>query len=86
MVTCVIVSGKSDTTISAIYSADLGNWHTDLNLAAIYLGAPDADTSYLQTVWAAARRPGRPSPASPGWRRDFSRSGLCDKVIATKLT
>lgn len=49
-----IVSGKSDTAINAIYSADLGDWHTDLNLSAIYLGAPDPGTSYLQTVWAAA--------------------------------
>ena len=26
-----IVSGKTDTDINAIYSADLGDWHTDLN-------------------------------------------------------
>jgi hypothetical protein len=49
-----IVSGKTDTAINAIYSADLGDWHTDLNLTAIYLGAPDDGTSRLQTVWAAA--------------------------------
>ena len=49
-----IVSAKTDTNINAIYSADLGNWHTDLNLTAIYLGAPDAGTRHLQTLWAAA--------------------------------
>jgi len=49
-----IVSGKTDTDINAIYSADLGDWHIDLNLIAIHLGAPDAGTSHLQTLWAAA--------------------------------
>jgi len=49
-----IVSGKTDTDINAIYSADLGAWHIDLNLIAIHLGAPDAGTSHLQTLWAAA--------------------------------
>jgi len=49
-----IVSGKTDTDINAIYSADLGDWHIDLNLTAIHLGAPDPGTSHLQTLWAAA--------------------------------
>jgi hypothetical protein len=49
-----IVSDKTDTDINAIYSADLGDWHLDLNLIAIHLGAPDAGTSHLQTLWAAA--------------------------------
>jgi len=49
-----IVSGKTDTTLNAIYSADIGDWHTDLNLAAIHLGAPDAGTSHQQTLWAAS--------------------------------
>ena len=49
-----IVSGKTDTDINAIYSADLGDWHIDLNLTAIHLGAPDPGTSNLQTLWAAA--------------------------------
>jgi hypothetical protein len=49
-----IVSGKTDSDINTIYSADLGDWHTDLNLTAIYLSAPDAGTSHLQTLWAAA--------------------------------
>ena len=33
---------------------DLGDWHTDLNLTAIHLGAPDPGSSHLQTLWAAA--------------------------------
>jgi hypothetical protein len=49
-----IVSGKTDSDINAIYSADLGAWHTDLNLTAIHLGAPGAGASHLQTLWAAA--------------------------------
>lgn len=49
-----IVSGKTDTALNAIYSADLGDWHTDLNLTAIHLGAPDAGTSHQQTLWAAS--------------------------------
>lgn len=49
-----IVDGKTDTDINVIYSADLGDWHTDLNLTAIHLGAPDVGTSHLQTLWAAA--------------------------------
>jgi hypothetical protein len=49
-----IVSGKADTDINAIYSADFGDWHTDINMTAIYQGAPDAGTSHLQTLWAVA--------------------------------
>jgi hypothetical protein len=49
-----IVSGKTDTALNAIYSADIGDWHTDLNLITIHLGAPDAGTSHQQTLWAAS--------------------------------
>jgi hypothetical protein len=49
-----IVSGKADAGINVIYSTDLGDWHTDLNLIVNHLGAPDTGTSHLQTVWAAA--------------------------------
>jgi hypothetical protein len=49
-----IASGNVDSDINAIYSADFGDWHLDLNLGGIYLVAPDAGTSHLQTLWAAA--------------------------------
>ena len=49
-----IASRNTDTDINAIYSADLGDWHTDLNLGAIYLVAPDPGSSHVQTLWAAA--------------------------------
>ncbi len=49
-----IVNGKTDTDVNAIYSADLGDWHVDLNLTAIHLGAPDTGTSHLVTLWSTA--------------------------------
>lgn len=78
-----IVSGKSDTAINAIYSADLGNWHTDLNLTAIYLGAPDAGTSYLQTVWAAALS--RPLNDALGLVGEFSGTHQSGAVSAAQF-
>lgn len=78
-----IVSGKSDTAINAIYSADLGNWHTDLNLTAIYLGAPDAGTSYLQTVWAVALS--RPLNDALGLVGEFSGTHQSGAVSAAQF-
>jgi len=49
-----IVSGKSDVGLNGIYSADLGEWHTDLNLLATHLGAADPGSSRTQSAWAAA--------------------------------
>ena len=47
-------SGKTDYSINGIYSADLGDWHTDLNLVGSRLGQVDAGTSRGQLLWAAS--------------------------------
>ena len=49
-----IGSGKSDYSLNAIYSADMGDYHTDLNLASMRIGAVDAGVSRTQTLWAAS--------------------------------
>ena len=49
-----IGSSKSDYSVTGIYSADLGDWHTDLNLGSTRIGAPDAGTRRTQTLWAAS--------------------------------
>ncbi|MBL8361495.1 MAG: transporter [Rubrivivax sp.] len=49
-----ISSGKSDYSINAIYSADLGSFHTDLNLVATRVGAVAAGASRMQTLWASS--------------------------------
>ena len=47
-------SGKTDYSVNAIYSADIGEVHTDLNLFATRFGAVDAGTGRTQTGWAAS--------------------------------
>ena len=47
-------SGKPDYGINAIYSADLGDWHTDLNLVTTRLGQVDPGASRGQLLWAAS--------------------------------
>ena len=47
-------SGKADYSINGIYSADLGAWHTDLNLVATRLGQIDPGTGRMQALWAAS--------------------------------
>ncbi len=47
-------SGKADYAINAIYSADLGDWHTDLNLVTTRLGQSDLGASRGQLLWAAS--------------------------------
>lgn len=49
-----ISSGKSDYSLNAIYSADLGSFHTDLNLVTTRVGAVDAGASRMQTLWATS--------------------------------
>lgn len=49
-----ISSGKSDYSLNAIYSADMGDYHTDLNFASTRIGAVDAGVSHTQTLWAAS--------------------------------
>jgi hypothetical protein len=50
-------------SVNGIYSADLGVLHTDLNLAATRIGAPDAGVSRLQKLWAASLS----GPLGPRW-------------------
>ncbi len=47
-------SGKPDYGINAIYSADFGDWHTDLNLVTTRLGQTDPGASRGQLLWAAS--------------------------------
>jgi hypothetical protein len=47
-------SGKPDWGLNAIYSADFGAWHTDLNAAATRLGANEAGTGRTQFLGAAS--------------------------------
>jgi hypothetical protein len=47
-------SGKSDTSLVGIYSADLGAYHTDLNLGLTRVGAVDPGAGRTQTLWAAS--------------------------------
>src|SRR5580765_8249253 len=49
-----ISSGKSDYSLNAIYRADIGSYHTDLNLVSTRIGAVDPDVNRLQTLWAAS--------------------------------
>jgi hypothetical protein len=46
--------GRAAWGLNAIHSADFGDWHTDLNLGATRLGAPDPGASRLVVLWAAA--------------------------------
>ena len=47
-------SGRSDYSINGIYSADLGRYHTDLNLVATRLGQVDPGVGRNQMLWAAS--------------------------------
>jgi hypothetical protein len=49
-----IGSGKPDWALNAIYSADFGAWHTDLNAAATRFGASEAGTSRTLLLGAAS--------------------------------
>ena len=49
-----IGSGKPDWVLNAIYSADFGAWHTDLNAAATRLGASDAGAARTLLLGAAS--------------------------------
>lgn len=47
-------TGKSDYSVNGIYSADLGRYHTDLNIVATRAGQVDPGVSRLQVLWAAS--------------------------------
>ena len=49
-----ISSGKSDYSLNGIYSADIGAYHTDINLTSTRIGAVDPGTSRAQALWAAS--------------------------------
>ena len=49
-----IGSGKSDYSLNAIYSDDIGEYHTDLNVVSTRIGAVDAGVSRNQLLWAAS--------------------------------
>ncbi len=47
-------SGKPDWSVNAIYSADFGAWHTDVNAAATRLGAFDPGSARTQLLGAVS--------------------------------
>jgi len=49
-----ITQEKTSYTVNGIYSADIGDFHTDINLAATRLGLADPGTSRTQMLWAAS--------------------------------
>lgn len=49
-----ITSDSSDYSLNAIYSADIGDYHTDLNLVSTRIGSVDAGVSRAQKLWAAS--------------------------------
>jgi len=46
--------GKTAYSLNGIYSADLGSYHTDINLSATRLGSVDAGTDRVQRLWATS--------------------------------
>jgi hypothetical protein len=49
-----ISSGKADYSVTGIFSADIGDYHTDINLGATRAGAVGAGTGRMQALWAAS--------------------------------
>lgn len=49
-----IGSGKSDYSLNGIYSADIGRFHTDINLAETRVGNVADGVGRLQMLWAAS--------------------------------
>jgi hypothetical protein len=49
-----ISAGSAAYAVNGIYSADIGSWHTDLNLLATRVGKVDPGVSATQTLWAAS--------------------------------
>ena len=65
-------SGKTDYTLNGILSQDIGKVHMDVNLGATRLGAPDTDTSRMQTALSSAFS----MPLSPDWTGMAELSGI----------
>ncbi len=49
-----ISGGKASYSVNGIYSADLGSYHTDINLLGTRLGAADAGVGRTQVLWATS--------------------------------
>lgn len=47
-------SGKSDYSINGIFSADISDYHTDINIVATRVGLVDPGVSRTQYLWAAS--------------------------------
>lgn len=45
---------KSDYSLNAIYSADRGPWHTDLNIVSTRIGRAEPEAGRTQLLWAAS--------------------------------
>ncbi len=56
-------SGKTDYSLAGIYSADLGDWHTDLNLIGTRFGQVGLGQNRWQSTWAASLS----HPISENW-------------------
>ena len=65
-------SGKTDWSLNGIYSADVGQWHGDLNLLNTRLGAKTDGASRLQTLGALAVS----HPVSERWTAAGELSGV----------
>ena len=49
-----ISNGKASYSINGIYSADIGSYHMDFNLAGTRMGVADAGVSRAQILWATS--------------------------------
>src|SRR5262249_12063449 len=49
-----ISSGKTDYSVTGIYSADIGQYHTDVNVGATRVGAVDPGVGRTRALWAAS--------------------------------
>ena len=72
-------SGKTDYLVTGIYSANLGVYHTDLNLSATRLGQVGDGESRLQTAWATSLS----RPLGETWGVAGELSGTYRKSVAS---
>ena len=49
-----ISGGKASYSVNGIYSVDIGNYHTDVNLVGTRVGVVDDGVSRTQLLWAAS--------------------------------
>ncbi|HEX6833845.1 MAG TPA: hypothetical protein VF132_09975 [Rudaea sp.] len=72
--------GKPESLVNGIFSADVGAWHVDLNLARAHFAAHPLGASAWQTAWAAAVS----APLGTDWGAAFELSGTYQRGIATQ--